>query len=136
MRKLACLLPLLLADQAQAADWVQIPGYIAHVDIASVRDDLYPSQGTRYASAEPYVVAWVKIGGEETGMAEVAFDCKRGRFGIVQLIVDNETKNSRYQSFDATVQFENYGARMRTIAPDSLYAGAATIACKDKSDTR
>ena len=82
-----------------------------------------------------YVVAWVATknqNGAFTAHLKVAFDCK-GRFGIVQQLVPNDSKDSQYHSYDATPQFESIGAQTRTIMPESLYEGAAAIVCKGNS---
>lgn len=133
MKQLAFLLLLIVAGPACAAEWVQIPGLSAYVDMASVRRDTYPKFNEK---APEFVVAWLR--GDEDGQTynlEVAFDCK-GRFGIMQQIVGNETKDSRLHSFDMTHDFERYFARTKTIMPDSIYDGAASMVCKGNAPLR
>jgi hypothetical protein len=131
MRQLAfCFLLLLVAGPARAADWVQIySGYAAHVDMASVRRDKYP----KYEKAPEYTVAWMRTDEADTTVfLEVVFDCE-GRFGVVQQIVNNETKDSRFHSYNNTQYFESRRAETSTIMPHAIYDGAASMVCKGKA---
>jgi hypothetical protein len=128
MRQLAfCFLLLVVAGPARGADWVQIySGYAAHVDMASVRRDKYPKN----EKAPEYTVAWIRTDEADTTVfLEVVFDCA-GRFGVVQQIVNNETKDSRFHSYNNTRHFESRRAEISTIMPHSIYDGAASLVCK------
>ena len=100
--------------------------------MASVRRDAYPKFNEK---APTFVVAWIR--GDENGQSytlEVAFDCK-GRFGIVQQIVTPDMKELPLHTYDMTYTFEHAFARTKTIPPDSIYDGAASMVCKAKSPT-
>jgi hypothetical protein len=124
----------LAAPPALAANWTQIPGSytsgdFAYVDMASVRQDTYPKGRN---PPKNYLVAWLATtdqNGHFTSHLEVAFDCK-GRFGLVQQMIANDSKDSKYHSFDATAYFESVGAQTRTMAPDSFYEAAESMICK------
>ena len=132
MRQLVFLLLqiVIVAGPARASEWVQLPDPSAYVDMASVRRDKYPKWTEK---AQDYIVAWI-YGGEngETFTLEAAFDCK-GRFGIVQQIIANETKDSRLHSYDSTDFFEKSYPQTKTIPPDLIYDVAASMVCKGKS---
>ena len=80
------------------------------------------------------LVAWLATkdqDGNFTAHLEVVFDCK-GRFGLVQQLITNDSKDSKYHSYDATARFESIGAQTRTIVPDSFYGAAESLICKGK----
>jgi hypothetical protein len=75
-----------------------------------------------------YLIAWVALkdqNGNFTTKIETVFDCK-GRSGVVQQLITNDSKESRYHSYDATASFESYGART------SFYEKAESLVCKGK----
>jgi hypothetical protein len=135
-----CFLLLLVgATSALAANWTQLPGTygadndLAYVDIASVRQDTYP-KSSYAASNKSYVVAWLATAdqnGRWTSHLEVVFDCK-GRSGIVQQVIDNDSPDSKYYSFNLTPYFESVGARTSSIIPESFYERAESMICKSK----
>jgi hypothetical protein len=94
---------MVAATAAFAANWTQIPGFdgSAYVDMASVRQDTYPK--SQFLTPKSYLVAWLATSGQDgkfLARLEVVFDCK-GRFGIVQQLIENESKDSEFHSFDA-----------------------------------
>jgi hypothetical protein len=134
-----CFLLLMVPGAAFASNWTQIPGMYAnetaYVDMASVRQDTYPKKVTMVRGPiKNYLVAWISTrdqNGASTATLEVVFDCK-GRYGLLQQLIANETKESRYHTFDSTAFFEAMGARTSSIMPDSFYDKAALMVCKDK----
>lgn len=138
----ACLFGF-CASTAIAANWVQIGTYNAFVDLSGVRQDVFAfrnATGMTYADPSgnmptaTYTVAWILFkttDGSNMLKVETIFDCN-GHVSPLQQIVENETKDSQYHSFDNTQQFRINGPRFSSIPPDSVSEDAAKMICKIK----
>jgi hypothetical protein len=126
------LFTIALPNFVNAADWRPI-GPSVYVDAGSIRSDYFSTQQTGgYFTMEPYTVVWLKfVRSEGDVMVEVVFNC-RGGFEAMQQVVANETPNSQYHSFDNTQTLREIGrgARVKSIAPDSVYDTAQKFVCK------
>ena len=134
-----CFLLLTVPLAAFADNWTQIPGLyngndLGFVDLGSVRVDAYPKGPYAVYSQKNYLVAWIATkdqNGNLTQELETVFDCK-GRVGVVQQVIANDSPNSPYHSFDNTGLWKSAGAHTSTIVPDSLFDNAQTIVCKKR----
>ena len=137
-----CVLFLVVPVAAFAANWTQIPGLyngsdLAYVDLTSVRADAYPKDPYAVDSPKNYLVAWIVTkdqNGHITQELETVFDCK-GRVGVVQQVIANDSPNSPYHSFDNTGLWRSGGAHTSTIVPDSLFEKAESIICKPRKQS-
>jgi hypothetical protein len=56
----------------------------------------------------------------------------QGAVGNNQQVIDNDSPDSKYHSFDLTPYFESVGARTSSIIPESFYERAESMICKSK----
>lgn len=117
---------------ALASNWTPIPDQpSAFVDTNSVRLDSYPTGVYAANGKKIYTVAWLAIVDEKGAFqtkVEVAFDC-RGKAGVIQQIVTNDSKDAPFHTFDKTPAFDVTGVMSSSIAPDSFYEGAEKMVC-------
>jgi hypothetical protein len=114
-----------------AADWKPI-GVSAFLDTASIRTDYFSTERAGSFTLQPYMVVWLKfLTNEGAVLVETVFDC-RGGYEAMQQLVENDTPQSKYHSFDNTQALRRIdrGARVRSIAPDTVYEAVQKIVCK------
>jgi hypothetical protein len=140
-RSALCYLFLVVVPVAAvASNWIQVPGLynnaadLGFVDLDSVRVDTYPKGPYAVDPPKNYLVAWIATKDQTANLTqelETVFDCK-GRVGVVQQVIANDSPNSPYHSFDNDGLWVSTGAHTSTIVPDSLFDKAQSIVCKKR----